>query len=80
MRRGGKAQGRGFTHRSRAEGERSEGLHKRSAEDWGNPCAAPGRSPQRLVFLMRARQRAGFSGAGVAGEEQAPLWWVAEDA
>src|SRR5579859_6169506 len=40
--------------RSKAEDERSEGLHKRSAEDcWETPCAAPGQSPQRgLVSLF----------------------------
>ena len=30
--------------RSKAEGERSEGLHKRSAEDWGCPCHRAGGS------------------------------------
>src|ERR1700721_3072772 len=49
--------------RSRAEDERSEGLHKRSAEDcWETPCAAPGRSPQqRFGFFIRARPRTHFS-------------------
>jgi len=40
--------------RSKAEDERSEGLHKRSAEDcWETPCAAPGQRLQpRLVSLF----------------------------
>src|ERR1700742_1732241 len=42
------ARGGGSPIRSKAEDERSEGLHKRSAEDcWETPCAAPGRRPQR---------------------------------
>jgi hypothetical protein len=32
-----KRKGRGLPTRSEAEGERSEGLHKRSAEDWRKP-------------------------------------------
>jgi hypothetical protein len=48
---GSKAQGRGLpTLREGAEGgteraERSGGLHKRSAEDWGSPCTARGQRP-----------------------------------
>ena len=41
--------GRGITHpwseERSGKGERSEGLHKRSAEDWGNPCARAGQRP-----------------------------------
>ena len=42
----------GFPPRSATEGERSEGLHKRSAEDEGAACARQGRSPSgRSGFL-----------------------------
>src|SRR6202453_1899955 len=50
-RRGSKVQGRGFpTLGEGAEGgteraKRSGGLHKRSAEDWGSPCATRGQRP-----------------------------------
>src|SRR3984885_11811702 len=59
-RRGGKAQGEGYLPPgAKRRAKRSEGLHKRSAEDcWETPCAAPGQSPQpRFGFLIRARQR-----------------------
>jgi hypothetical protein len=55
-RRGSKVQGRGLpTLGEGAEGgteraERSGGLHKRSAEDWGNPCTARGRALRKVWF------------------------------
>jgi hypothetical protein len=52
--------------------KRSEGLHKRSAEDWGNPCAArSGQSPlARLVFLIGVLQHAWIFRVGVAGRNR----------
>ena len=66
--------------RSKAEDERSEGLHKRSAEDcWETPCAAPGQSPQpSFGFLIRARPRTQLSGSRCGRNR--PLRRVAEDA
>ena len=55
------------------------GLHKRSAEDWGYPCAArPGQSPlaQGLSAVLD-READGYR-VGVAGRK-GPLRWVAED-
>jgi len=55
--------------RSKAEDERSEGLHKRSAEDcWETPCAAPGQSPQQgLVSLFVRVSAHEFQGRVAAG-------------
>jgi hypothetical protein len=49
--------------------ERSEGLHKLSAEDfWETPCAAPGQRPQRgLVSLSRSSSTQELSGRVAAG-------------
>src|SRR6187402_250181 len=60
--------------RSKAEDERSEGLHKRSAEDcWETPCAAPGQSPQpRFGFLIRACQRTWIFRVGRCGAGTGP--------
>jgi hypothetical protein len=67
--------------RSKAEDERSEGLHKRSAEDcWETPCAAPGQSPQQGLVSLCVRVSAhDFQGRALRGRTQAPLGWVAED-
>ena len=47
--------------------ERSGGLHKRSAEDWGASCARQGRSPSGgLVTLLGAERGKAFR-VGVAG-------------
>ena len=59
--------------------ERSGGLHKRSAEDWGYPCAArSGRSPlaQGLSTVLD-READGYR-VGVAGGK-GPLRRVAQD-
>jgi hypothetical protein len=41
--------------------ERSGGLHKRSAEDWGASCARQGRSPSGgLVTFQGAERRKCF--------------------
>jgi len=60
--------------RSKAEDERSEGLHKRSAEDcWETPCAAPGQSPQQgLVSLFVRVSAQELSGAGRCGAGTGP--------
>jgi hypothetical protein len=75
------ARGGGSPIRSKAEDERSEGLHKRSAEDcWETPCAAPGQSPQRgLVSLFVRVSAHDFQGRALRGRIQTPLGWVAED-
>jgi len=63
--------------------ERSGGLHKRSAEDWGASCIAPGtesirrsgglvgRGAQAIYLLL-------LLGVGVAGGK-GPRSWVSED-
>jgi hypothetical protein len=54
------------------EDERSEGLHKRSAEDWGNPCAAPGQRPQRgLVSVCVRIKRTGIVRVALRQEQAA---------
>ena len=59
--------------RSKAEDERSEGLHKRSAEDcWETPCAAPGQRPQRgLVSLFACIKHAGIVRVALRQEQAA---------
>jgi hypothetical protein len=59
--------------RSKAEDERSEGLHKRSAEDcWETPCAAPGQRPQRgLVSLSACIKNAGIVRVALRQEQAA---------
>ena len=54
--------------------ERSGGLHKRSAEDWGKPFAPRDRAEplsEGLVSLFVRVSAHEFSGSGVAGQEQA---------
>jgi len=66
--------------RSKAEDERSEGLHKRSAEDcWETPCAAPGQRPQRGLVSLFVRVSAHDLSGSRCGRNR-PLWRVAEDA
>ncbi len=69
----------GFLSRSATEGERSEGLHKRSAEDKGAPCARQERSSLgRFGDLAGARRRAeeiAFGALrGVPAEEVTEEW------
>ena len=64
----------GFPPRSATEGERSEGLHKRSAEDEGAPCARQERSSSGrlgfLAFSAAARKRLPFGALrGIPAEE-----------
>ena len=58
--------------RSKAEDERSEGLHKRSAEDcWETPCAAPGQSPQRGLVSLLVRVSAPYFRVALRQEQAA---------
>jgi hypothetical protein len=58
----------GFLPRSATEGERSEGLHKRSAEDEGAPCVRQERSSLgRIGFPTGARRYAQKNALAVAG-------------
>jgi hypothetical protein len=67
--------------RSKAKDERSEGLHKHSAEDCGKPLALrQGGALREAWFPYSCALAHMISGAGVAGQEQAPLWWEAENA
>ena len=70
---GSKRKGRGISHPcSGAAGgteraKRSGGLHKRSAEDWGNSlCARAGQSPLSVPWLLLLGERSG----GVAGRNR----------
>jgi hypothetical protein len=52
--------------------ERSEGLHKRSAEDWGNPLRRARAAPSaRFGFLICAPQRTGFIRVALRQEQAA---------
>jgi len=65
--------------RSKAEDERSEGLHKRSAEDcWETPCAAPGQSPQRGLVSSFVRISAHDFQGRRCGQDTGPHGWEAE--
>ncbi len=56
------------------------GLHKRSAEDWGYPCAArSGQSPLAHGLSIVLDREADVYRVGVAGGN-GPLRWVAEAA
>ncbi len=57
----------GFHPRSATEGERSEGLHKRSAEDEGAACGRQGRSPSGGLVSELARDARDCFPGGVAG-------------
>jgi hypothetical protein len=62
------------------EGERSEGLHKRSAEDWGHSLRAPGAALlRRLGFLAGRGAHELLSGTALRAGT-GPLRRVAEDA
>ncbi len=68
----------GFPPWNAEEGERSEGLHKRSAEDEGGPCGRERRKPLRKAWLprlsawLRAEEiaLAVAGGVGVAGRNR----------
>ncbi|AEU37584.1 hypothetical protein AciX8_3284 [Granulicella mallensis MP5ACTX8] len=77
--------GRGISHPCSAgvagteRAQRSGGLHKRSAEDWGDPLTRAGAEPlERLGFLMRVRSTQ-IDGGGPCGKER-PAEMGAEDA
>ena len=58
--------------------ERSGGLHKRSAEDWGSPLRrAIGAEPlsEACFPCARASARMNFQGRALRGRTQAPHGW-----
>jgi hypothetical protein len=62
------------------EGERSEGLHKRSAEDWGDSLRAPGAALLRRLGLLAGRGAHELLLGSALRAGTGPLRRVAEDA